>query len=86
MSESCLSCKFAIFQEEGYSNYTVEGTMFHCALNKHPDGDFDRWYGEDKRLDYVCDSYQVGSPIEMDVERENLSELTPEQRKIYEMY
>ena len=82
---SCSNCKYAIFQEEGYSNYTVEGCVFTCALGKHPDGSFDRWYGEDKRLNYVCDSHSVGDPIEMDVECENLDGLTPEQRRIYEM-
>ena len=80
---SCKTCKYAIFQDEGYSNYTVEGTMFYCALEQHPDGEFDRWYGEDIRLDYVCARYESGEPIYMDVEREGLSELTPEQRAIY---
>ena len=33
---SCNQCKYAIMQDFGYSNYTVEGTTFYCFLKKHP--------------------------------------------------
>lgn len=44
MNKKCENCRFARFKDEGYSNYTVEGTTFECMINKHPDGKFDRWY------------------------------------------
>jgi hypothetical protein len=31
---SCNTCKYAIFKDEGYSNYTVENTAFHCFMKK----------------------------------------------------
>ncbi len=75
---SCSNCYFAVFVDYGYSNYTVEGTTFKCASGKHPEGSFDRFYGEDKRLAYgsKCDGYAAGEPIEMDVDRQNKSGLT----------
>lgn len=82
---SCKNCKFAVYQDEGYSNYTVEGTTFYCALGSHPQGSFDRWYRENDLLNYICDAHSVGEPIEMDVDRENVSGLTPDQLRIYKL-
>ena len=88
MSEnrSCNDCKFACFLDFGYSNYTVEGTNFVCSKNLHPQGTFDRFYGEDKRLNFAsqCAGYQAGEPVYMDVDCEDLPNLTDEQRQIYE--
>lgn len=82
---SCNNCKFAVMKDFGYSNYTVEGTQFVCANNCHPNGEFDRFYGEDKRLEFgaECPQYEQGVPIEMDVDEEGLSSLTPEEKEIY---
>lgn len=79
---SCLRCVNAVFQDEGYSNYTVENTSFGCLRERHPSGIFDRWYGKDDRFDYAaqCSSFEAGDPIEMDVDHETVSELTPEQK------
>lgn len=33
---SCAKCKFLYFQDAGYSNYTVESTEVHCALDQNP--------------------------------------------------
>lgn len=84
--KSCNNCKFAVFQDYGYSNYTVEGTEFECRKQAHPEGDFDRWYGEDEKLKFgaKCPSYENGEPIEMDCDHENEADLTPEQKEIYE--
>lgn len=81
---TCNSCKYAIFKDYGYSNYTTEGTQFYCAKNLHPADGFDRFYGEDKRLDYAakCGGFECGDSIEMDVDGE--VELTPEQQTIYD--
>ena len=51
---TCEGCKFGCLFDFGYSNYTVEGTEFFCAKSLHPDGHFDRFYGEDKRLEYAA--------------------------------
>ena len=83
---TCNDCKFSILLDYGYSNYTVEGTTFRCAANAHPEDGFDNWYGEDKRLLFaqICDKFEAGDGISMDVEGECESELTPEQKAIWE--
>ena len=85
--KNCENCKFCIFADNGYSNYTVEGTDFICAKKAHPDGVFDSWYGEDKRLEFAekCPSFEEGEPVEMDVDMENLDELSAEQLEIWNM-
>lgn len=67
---SCENCKHCVLQDEGYSNYTVEGTTVDCAVKAHPDVPFDRWYGEDGRLRYAiwCDKFDEGLHLEFDVD------------------
>jgi hypothetical protein len=87
MSTPCDACRFCVEQDEGYSNYTVEGVTIKCAKGLHPDGDFDRWYGEDKRLNAVvdCSGYVEGEPLDLDVEGYNLYELNPEEQEVYDL-
>lgn len=72
MSKNCGGCRFALFEDHGYSNWTVEGTTFHCLKAAHPNDGFDRWYGEDKRLCYAeeCGPFEAGEPVEVDVDGE----------------
>lgn len=86
VKRSCNDCEFALFNDYGYSNYTVEGTEFFCTLNFHPADGFDRFFGEDKRLNFAdeCAMFTKGEPISMDVEREELSNLTPKQRALFD--
>mgnify|MGYP001591351197 FL=1 len=88
MNRTCEDCKYCVLIDNGYSNYTVEGTDFNCYKELHPDGSFDRWYGKDKRLEYAqqCGGFEAGECIEMDVDRENEADLTAEQRAIWEAY
>lgn len=67
---TCNECRYALFQDEGYSNYTVEGTVFYCLKKAHPADGFDRWYGEDKRLNHAqeCTEFSKGDPVCMDVD------------------
>jgi len=83
----CDDCKYAVFTDEGYSNWTVENTVFVCAKHVHPDGSFDRWYGENDKLNYaeMCPEFSYGESVVMDVEKENYRQLTDEQRRIYNM-
>ena len=87
-SRVCGDCKFCIFEDYGYSNYTVEGTYFICAKEAHPDGIFDRFYGEDERLKYAekCPEFTEGECIVMDVDHDNEETLTPEQKEIFREY
>lgn len=84
---TCENCKFGCLFDYGYSNYTTEGTEFFCAKSLHPDGHFDRFYGEDKRLKFAekCPGFEAGKAIEMDTECQGEADLTPEQRAIYDL-
>ena len=84
---SCNTCKYAVYKDYGYSNYTVEGTDFECAMNAHPSGTFDRFYGKAKELEFglTCKKWQEGEPIQMDVERCNVCELSDEQKEVWAM-
>ena len=71
--EECTNCRFAIFQDTGYSNWTVEGCTFFCALGVHPADGFDSYYSTDPGLKYAaeCDAFEAGTCIELDVDGEN---------------
>jgi len=85
---SCKECQFTIFQDVGYYNYTVEGTEFICVKKLHPDGVFDRFYGNDERLKFgnTCDGKILGEPIAMDVEQDSVADLTESQKGVWAMY
>lgn len=70
--KNCAKCKYAIMKDWGYSNYTVEGTSFHCANELHPADGFDRFYGEDSRLQFAeeCKSFKEGDYISIDCDSE----------------
>lgn len=87
-TKNCLDCKYRVSIDFGYSNYTVEGTNFNCATKKHPDGEFDQFYGSDKRLKYAeqCDSFEPGPGVDMDVDSENFANLSPSEREIWDLY
>lgn len=75
MSKTCEKCNFCLLNDFGYSNYTTEGTTVVCLKDKQDD--FDRWYGEDSRLNFAetCPSYDEGEAFYMDVDQENTNEL-----------
>jgi hypothetical protein len=85
-TRSCAECIHAVFQETGYSNYTVEGRDFWCSKNLHPDDGFDAWYDRDDRLKFAeeCPEYWQGEPISIDVDQEELVSLSPDRRAIYD--
>jgi hypothetical protein len=70
--KTCRRCRWHMWEEYGYSNYTVEGSYFHCLKKLHPEDGFDEFYGEDPRLDFAqtCGSFQVGEGVQLDCDRE----------------
>lgn len=86
--KSCANCRFAIFEDHGYSNWTVEGTDFSCAKRVHPDGTFDQFYGEDVRLQYAerCPGFELGDAICLDVDGEQVESLSDDQKAILKMH
>jgi len=85
---SCRECRFAIFQDYGYSNYTVEGTELHCAQHAVPD--FEVTFEDDKKLFEAatsCGKFEAGKALNLDVEGEEEREsLSPDQKAVLEMY
>jgi len=73
--QQCTDCSNCALVDNGYSNYTVEGTDVYCLLALHPLAPFDKWYDEDWRLDYAgfCPSFSEGTPAHIDVERYDAS-------------
>ncbi len=80
---TCESCSNCVLQDSGYSNYTVEGTEFSCLVNAHPNGSFDRWYGENDLLKYAigCPKYSEGGAILLDVDGEWRSDIDLETKE-----
>jgi hypothetical protein len=68
--KSCHSCYYAAHVDQGWSNYTVEGTTFYCLLKKGGADGFDEFYGEDDRMAYAeqCGSFHKSEGFTIDVE------------------
>ena len=83
---SCEDCKFGVFYDTGWSNYTVEGTVFICGAFAHPCDDFDVWYGGDPRLNFAprCPAFVGGDPVRMDVDHEDEPDLSDDQRWVWD--
>jgi hypothetical protein len=63
------------------------GTDFECAKKLHPAGIFDAFYDKAPEFKMVedCSGFEQGDSIYMDVEGDNLADLTPEQLIIWKM-
>ena len=70
-----MDCRFCLIREYGYSNYTIEGSVFECLKNLHPNDGFDAWYGEDERLQYAkeCVGFISGPKVEIDCDQEGFN-------------
>jgi hypothetical protein len=85
--KSCSNCKFCIYQDVGYSNYTVEGTDVYCAKELHPNDGFDRFYERANEMKFAeqCTGYEFGDPVKMDVEKEDYSSLSDDEKVVWLM-
>lgn len=74
--KTCENCKYCLEADDGYSNYTVEGTTAYCLLNLNPGMPIDRFYGEEPALNYAeqCERFAEGEGPRIDVEREDLAD------------
>lgn len=72
--ESCEKCKYCLRVDEGYSNWTVEGTTAHCLLGLNPGMPKDMYYGEEPVLKFAdtCNGFAPGDGPHIDVDREDL--------------
>ncbi len=68
----CSDCKYCIISENGYSNYTVEGSDADCLLKLNPDFPEDNWYGDDPSHKFAskCGDFESGDGVRVDVEQE----------------
>lgn len=76
--QSCETCLFLVKVDDGYSNWSVEGTTNHCLLDKNPNMPEDNYYGygENSSLRFICVKHNIFNTIEerihIDVDRSNL--------------
>jgi hypothetical protein len=89
MPRTCNDCKLAIYQDYGYSNYTVEGTNLICAGMYQVE--FDNFYGKAEQAKFAeqCEHFvqSVDGPFTMDVDGEwSMQDMTPEQKETYDLY
>lgn len=68
--KKCTDCRYCVQQDEGYSNYTVEGTTADCLLSLNPGLPKDVFYGEEEKLLFAgnCSMYEKGEGPYIDVE------------------
>lgn len=71
-NRKCNSCKYCLLIDEGYSNWTVEGTTVSCLLRLNPDFPKDYWYGKEPSLNFAerCQRFTSGIPTMIDVDLE----------------
>lgn len=62
---NCDNCKYRILLDNGYSNWTVEGTDIDCAKSLNPHFPMDRYYGEIKECKFgdTCKDFEDGDCI-----------------------
>ena len=84
----CTNCGFRLMEDNGYSNYTVEGTTLSCLRGVHPTGPFDHFYGGAPEARYAeeCTLYFEGEGINVDVEQEALETLSGAQMQLMQEY
>ena len=72
LQKTCNNCRFSVLEDNGYSNWTVEGTDVSCLLNLNDKLPCDNFYGADPILKFAetCPSFQAGNQIHIDVEHE----------------
>ena len=59
-------------QDDGYSNWTVEGTTANCLLKLNPSFPDDSFYGKAASLQFAqtCSRFSHGDPVTVDVDHE----------------
>ena len=84
MGRSCLDCKNALEWDQGYSNWTVEGTDVYCVLGLNPALPVDRFYGAEPALSFAenCEQFETGNHPRLDVELEELEPLDRSNRRL----
>lgn len=81
---SCAGCKFLLYEDEGYSNWTVENTNIDCAIERNPNlpqsTPYDWKFDSDGKDNWSatntsrCERYEYlgsGNQAHFDVDREH---------------
>lgn len=85
---SCSNCRYAVFQDYGFSSYTVEGSTFRCAKKVHPLGDdIESTFDDDPWTKQAesCREFSNGLAIWLDVDGETESLLSEEELAILDL-
>lgn len=79
----CDNCRYCVYRDYGYSNYTVEGTSKECGRGIHEP--FDNFYKRAPEYQVIpdpCPSWSSGEPLRLDVDGEVWESLTEEEKEI----
>ena len=70
MLKKCTDCNYCYQQDEGYSNYTVDGTTLYCLLDLNPGFPDDSFYTECIAVRHAeqCEKYTKGDGLQIDVD------------------
>lgn len=74
-SPRCLKCKWLVEKDTGYSNWTVTGETFSCALNQFDsvDDDNDNHMAVLKAAGEDCQYFFEGTGIRLDCDGEDFN-------------
>lgn len=88
--KECTQCRYCVQQDDGYSNYTVEGTTCDCLLGLNNAFPKDRFYGADEDLLFAtkCEMFKAGDGPQIDVDREEFDRdtLDPDIRVLFDAW
>ena len=67
----CTDCRYCLGQDNGYSNFTVEGTEYECLLGMGVEFPVDEWGDGGLKLESAenCNKFSEGNYVWVDVER-----------------
>ena len=77
IGKRCMTCKWLLMEDNGYSNYTVESTDWDCLKNKNPllpagDAYSNEVTENANLLGAACSYHTIGDPVHIDVDTEGL--------------
>lgn len=67
VKKECDNCNYLLRKDDGYSDYTVENTEYHC-LKKAPYSKKELWGYEEISVENNCKSFKKGAGIHINVE------------------
>ena len=76
VKKRCANCRWLLRQDEGYSNWTVMDTVWHCLLGANPHFPVSEPWRDEDTFDpnlfaETCKDHEFGEGVSLDVDRED---------------